>query len=374
MKTIYYEPAGRIHSSQWELINNPPEGCEFVTKKISPIVSNGFVFDKLRPLVLDRLMPLNYVKARLDSLLSMPEADMIYAYNHVVFREIPWVVQVEWAHILAGRDLKFFPKYKSRIEEKLSSKYCRGIITWTELAKESMLRNYDAEGFEDKIRVIPHAIRSSEYVRNYNCSSVGLLFVGSINTPKDFDAKGAMDVIKAFDILKAKHKDLTLTIRAEVPKNMDDVPGLTIIDQILPKQELEHLFMNADMFVFTSHLAQNTVVVEAMNYGLPIVASWIGSTYEEYVEDDVNGLVLPKNDIPYFVDNLILASETIHRHKLMESAYNDLEPLVNALERLIASPSLRERLGRDAKAGVDSGKFSIEHRNKLLLEMFDAKG
>ncbi len=370
-KVVYYEPAGRIHSSQWELIDNPPEGYKFVTKKISPIVNNDFIFDKVRLQILDRLMPLNLVKAKLDSLLRMPKADIIFAYNHVVFRKMPWVVLVEWANILAGRDLRFFPRYKDRIERMLSSEYCRGIVTWTSRAKESMLRSYNTKGFEDKIRVIPHAVRRTEYVRNYKRNSLNLLFVGSINTPEDFNAKGAADAIEAFRILRAKYKDLKLTIRARTPK-IESTDGLTIISRILPKPELRRLFEDADIFVLPSHYAQETVIIEAMSYGLPVITSWMNSSWGEYVKNGSTGIVLPKPDgMEYFTDDMMLISETIYRHKLVRHAYNDLGMLVSSLEGLIENPSLRERLGRNAKAEVDEGRFSIEYRDKLLKEVLE---
>ena len=374
MKRVYYEPAGRIHSSQWELINNPPEGYEFVTKKASGIVGNDFIFDKLRLQYLDRMMPLNYVKAKLDSKQGILKHDLIFAYNHLVFRKIPWVVLVEWANILIGRDLKFMPKYVHKVEEILSSDYCKGIITWSEIAKESILQNYNTAGFKDKIKVIPHAVKSVDIDRDYNHREIKLLFIGSANTPEDFDAKGARDVIKAFDALRAKFKGLKLTVRAKLPTDykMGDIYGLTIIDHLVSRQELDFLFKDADIFVLPSHLCQEMILVEAMSYGLPVVTSWIGSTCGEYIEDGVTGFVLPKLNIPYFLRHNILTSETIHRHELIklgQNSHNVVDSLVYALEQLIESPELRERLGRNGKAGVDSGQFSIEHRNKLLLEI-----
>jgi len=375
-KIVYYEPAGRIHSAQWELINNPPEGYEFITGRglLDGVVNNNFIFDKIRLQYLDRMMPLNYIKAKIDSMKKLSrEVDMIFAYNHLVFRKIPWIIHIEWANVPIGRDLRFFPSYKERVEELLSSDYCKGITAWSAIAKESILRNYNTDGFSNKIRVVPIAVRHTEYVRDYNRDGVSLLFVGSINTPEDFDAKGATNAIKAFSILKAKYKDLTLTIRTRVPKNqhINDTLGLTIIDSILPKQELNRLFEDADIFVYPTHLAQCAVIVEAMSYGLPVVTSWIGSTCGEYVEDGVTGFVLPQNSTPYFVDNLMLTSETIHRHKLFKHTTNDTDILVSTLERLIVDAELRERVGRRAKAEVEGGRLSIDYRNRLLKEIFN---
>lgn len=375
MKRIYYEPAGRIHSSQWELINNPPEGYEFVTKKTGGLVGNDFVFDKLRLQYLDRIMPLNYIKARLDSKLGMPEADMIFAYNHLVFREIPWVVLVEWANVLIGRDLRFMSRYKKAVERSLLSANCKGVITWSSVARDSILVNYDIPA--EKVIVIPHAVSSRKFSRGYNRSKIRLLFVGSANTPEDFDAKGAREVIMAFKVLRAKYKGLKLTVRARVPKGyqFDGIDGLEVIGSILTRGELDSLFMDADIFVLPSHLCQEMVLVEAMSYGLPVITSWIGSTCGEYVKDSITGCVLQRRQtMPYFMENLILTSETIYRHKFVESAQGDsntVDELVATIGRLIEDHDLRERLGKNAKDEVDSGQFSIGHRNGLLLEVLD---
>ena len=376
MKTIYYEPAGRIHSSQWELINNPPEGYKFVTKKPNSIVGNDFIFDKLRLQYLDRMMPLNYIKAKLDSKLGIPKADMTFAYNHLVFRDIPWVVLVEWANILVGRDLRFMPRYKKAVESALMSDNCRGILTWSLVARESMLVNYDIP--TDKVTVVPHALRSRAFDRSYNHSDIRLLFVGSTNTPEDFDAKGAMDVVEAFKALRAKYKGLKLTVRARIPKRhkLDGIDGLDIIESVLTKGELDSLFMDADIFVLPSHFCQEMVLVEAMSFGLPIVTSWIGSTCGEYVKDGITGFVLQRRqNMPYFIENMLLTSETIYRQKYIQSAQGDsntIDELVSTIGRLIEDSALRERVGRNAKEEVDSGRFSIEHRDKLLEGILNA--
>ena len=97
---VYYEPAGKIQNSEWNLINYPPEGYKFVTNKTftDRIVTHPFLFDKLRLKVMDRCMPLNLVKAYIDSKCKpLPVGTkLVYAYNHVVFRPVPWVVHVEW--------------------------------------------------------------------------------------------------------------------------------------------------------------------------------------------------------------------------------------------------------------------------------------
>jgi len=368
MKTIYYEPAGRIHSTQWELINHPPVGYKFVTKKLGMVVRNDFIFDKLRLQFLDRLLPLNYTKAEIDTMTRIPKTDMIFAYNHLVFRDIPWVGLVEWAHVLIGRDTKFLNKYRNSVSNTLQSSNCKGIITWSEIARRSILQNYIIP--PDKVTVVHHAVRPVRIDRDYNRKRIHLLFVGSANTPEDWDAKGARDVIAAFEALQPRYDDLYLTIRARIPKGWyRPVERLQVIDKVLPRRDLDALFRKADIFVLPSHLCQEMVLVEAMSYGLPVITTWIGSTCGEYVDNGRTGIVLAVRALPYFTGNNILVSETIDRPKLIKSAQRKsgaVGELTNAIERLVKDWELRKKLGEAAKAEVDSGMFSVGNRDRLL--------
>ena len=387
-KKIYFEPAGRIHSSQQELINYPPEGYQFITSKTlldERIVDSDLVFHKLRLQVLDRLMPLNLTKAWLDTFLrKIPkDVDLIYAYNHPVFRKKPWVVSVEWAHVLIGRDMRYFVRYKKSVERLLASDYCKKILTWTEMAKKSILMNFNCADFEHKIEVIPPAAHSKDFSKDYSHEKVRLLFVGSANDPEDFEAKGGKEALQAFAILNSKYDNLELVIRAKLPNHIrSKYAGLTnlkVVEEILPWQLLEEEFKQADIFLFPSHLLHNTVVLDAMSYELPVVTTYIGASGGEYVEDGVTGFVSASPEkVPYFRDllgNFILTSETIHRSRLIKAARN-IEPevvdeLVAKTSLLIENPDLRRKMGKAARWEVDHGRFSIGKRNERLKRIFD---
>ena len=384
-KKIYFEPAGRVHSSQWELINYPPEGYQFITSQTfldEKIVGSDLMFHKLRLQVLDRLMPLNLAKAWLDTFLrKIPsDIDLIYAYNHPVFRKKPWVVNVEWAHVLVGRDLRHLPRYKKSIEKLLSSDYCRKILTWTEVAKKSILLNFRCSDFEHKIEIMPPAVHGKDFVKDYGQDKVRLLFVGSANDPEDFEAKGGKEVLRTFAILNSKYNNLELVVRAKLPayirSEYSGLQNLTLVEDVLPWELLEQEFKQADIFLFPSHLLHNTVVLEAMSYELPVVATEIGATNGEYVEDGVTGLVVASSrKLPYFLDNYILTSETIHRSQLIKAARNVESEVVDELVvktiLLIENPDLRKKMAKAARWEVEHGKFSIEERNNKLKKIFD---
>jgi len=384
-RKIYFEPAGRIHSSQQELINYPPDGYQFITSETlldERIVGSDLMFHKLRLQVLDRLLPLSLAKAWLDTFLrKIPEdVDLIYAYNHPVFRKKPWVVNVEWAHVLIGRDLRHFTRYKKSVEKLLASDYCKKILTWTEVAKKSILPNFRCADFEHKIEVMPPAVHSKDFIKDYSQDKVRLLFIGSVNDPEDFEAKGGKEALQAFTILNRKYDNLELVIRAKLPNHIKSkyagLSNLKMVEDILPWLLLEQEFKQADIFFFPSHLLQNTVVLDAMSYELPVVTTEIGATNGEYVEDGVTGFVVASSEkVPYFLENFILTSETIHRSRLIK-ATGGVEPkVVDELAAktglLIESPDLRRKMGKAARWEVDHGRFSVGKRNDRLKKIFD---
>ena len=384
-KKIYFEPAGRIHSSQQALIDYPPDGYQFITSKTpldKTVVGSDLVFHKLRLQVLDRLMPLNLAKARLDTLLrKIPEdIDLIYAYNHPIFRKKPWVVSVEWAHVLIGRDMRYFARYKGSVERLLASQHCKKILTWTEMAKKSILLNFDCADFERKIEVIPPAVHNKDFIKDYSQDKVRLLFVGSVNDPEDFEIKGGKEALEAFAILSSKYDNLEIVIRAKLPNHIRNkytgISNLKIIEEIVPWQFLEQEFEQADIFLFPSHLLQNTVVLEAMSYELPVVTTYIGASGGEYIEDGVTGFVVASPEkMPYFMANFILTSETIYRSQLIKATQSVEDRVVDELvaktSLLIENPDLRRKMGKAARREVDHGRFSIGERNERLKRIFD---
>jgi len=384
-KKVYFEPAGRVHSSQWELINYPPEGYQFMTSKTlldETVVGSDLVFHKLRLQVLDRLMPLNLAKARLDTFLrKIPEdIDLIYAYNHPIFRKKPWVVSVEWAHVLIGRDMRYFARYKRAVERLLASQYCKKILTWTEMAKKSILLNFDCADFEHKIEVIPPAVHNKDFVKDYSHEKARLLFIGSANDPEDFEIKGGKEALQAFAILSSKYDNLELVIRAKLPNHIRGeyagLSNLKVVEEILPWQLLEEEFKQADIFLFPSHLLHNTVALEAMSYELPVVTTYIGASGGEYVEDGATGFVVASSEkVPYFLGNFILTSETVHRNWLVEASRSVdpkvVDELVAKTSLLIENPDLRRKMAKAARWEVDHGRFSIGRRNERLKKIFD---
>ena len=388
-KKIYFEPAGRIHSTQREMMNYPPEGYEFVTRQaawdrgIKPVIASDFAMLTLQFKVLNKFMPVHLTKAWLEGVFKRkpPEADLTYAYNHIVFRKEPWVVHVEWAPMLAGFKLWHLKRFKKVVEKRLASEYCKKILTWCETAKKSILLNLDCSTFEHKVEVLPLAVGKKEFTKSYDDDKVKLLFIGSANENMEFDFhfKGGKEALQAFAVLNERYDNLELLIRSDVPesirKECQDYPNVRLIEEILPRDMMEHEFKAADILLFPGHHTPWGLLLDAMSYELPIIAIE-GYANSEIVTDGVTGYVIKNSDkVPYWVENFIPASFTplnSQRMKAIQTLQTSVvEELVEKASILIENKELRRRIGRAGRQEVEKGKFSVENRNNKLKTIFD---
>jgi glycosyltransferase involved in cell wall biosynthesis len=383
-KKVYFEPAGKIHSTQWELINYPPEGYKFIISKpsiIGRIATTDFFYVRTLPLW-ERILPTTLTKARLESFLGkIPEnIDLIYAYNHLVFKKVPWIIFVEWVHLPIGRGIKHFERYKGMAEKLFASDYCKAIVTWSDLAKKSILSNLSCVDFEYKIHVVPLAVHSKNFVKSYSKDKVRLLFVGSADRPDDFVPKGGIETLLAFNELSKHYDDLELVIRANVPPHISRKyqgnPRVKIIREIIPWKQLEEEFKMADIFIQPTHDTPFGAFLHAMSYELPVITR-AGSLNSEIVEDGVTGFIVKgSKNIPYFFGNLMTAYSNPPQRKEFIKAIRTPDPtivkeLVSKTRMLIEDVGLRRKMGKRARWEVEEGKFSIKRRNEKLKKIFD---
>lgn len=180
------------------------------------------------------------------------------------------------------------------------------------------------------------ALRNAETTRS---NRVRLLFVGVI-----LESKGVLTLLSACRTLRARRLDFELSIvggfrdrdferRVRALVSEYDLSSQVHFTGILTGSEKADVFEQADIFCFPSHYeaeALPVVLIEAMEFGLPILASnWRG--IPSLVTDGENGFLVPPKDP---------------------------EAAAAALGKMIADPELRLRLGR-------SGRERYEQRHTL---------
>ena len=383
MKKIYLDVAGKMHSLYNEIINYPPEGYEFISEQVSwdersrGISHTDFVYS-FQKNILNNAIPVNLVKAYLERFKKIPsDTDLTYSSGHLVFREEPWIVDLEFVTHLTGYSYRHFKRYRRTVEKVLKSENCKKIMPWTDAGKKTILLTIKDEEIQDKVETVHLAVHKKNFTKQYAEDKIKLLFVGSANIPKDFDIKGGKEVLEAFSKLNENYDNLELVIRSYVPPQMEEkykkVTNIKVIDNIVPWAELEAEFKSADIFLFPSHNTPGLAILDAMSYELPVITTDVWAN-PELVGDGETGFVIKKSDkIQYYTENFIPNWSAPKSLKVIKriTDHNVVKELVEKAGILIEDESLRKKMGKAGRQEIETGKFSIEERNEKLKNVFD---
>lgn len=385
-KKIYLDIAGRMHSLYKELVSNPPAGYEFITQgtawdKVSRAATRVDVIYSFQERILNNIIPMNLAKAYLERFKKPPEGtDLTYATGHLVFREEPWVIDLEFVTQLAGYNIKHFKRYKKSIERVLSSDGCKRIICWTEAGKKTVLANMNCKGFEHRVEVVPLTVPKKNFTKDFSDKGkVKLLFVGSANIPGEFEYKGGKEVLEAFVRLREKYPSVELVIRSDMPQQIrykcQGLDNLKLIDGIIPWEQLEEEFKSADIFLFPSYSTPGLALLDAMSYELPVITTDVWAN-PEMVEDEKTGFTIRKSEkVQYYAENFVPIWNYNPASRFMKSIKTVdpkvVQELVEKTSFLIENEELRRRMGKAGRREIETGKFSIEKRNKKLKRIFD---
>ena len=373
-----------LHSLYREFVDYPPEGYQFITpegslinqtrfypinRKIISCSSTKFFYDCVRP------------KAYYLSLSAFSpkkiNADLVYVSQHVVNYNQPWVVDLEHAGALAayGRTSLI----RKTVEKAFRSPWCKKIMPWTHMAKKSLEASFDCTDLHDKIEVVNLAVRPKNFKKKYCEKNVRLIFVGTANPSniqESFDLKGGRETLQAFKILKKNYPDLELVIRSYLPDQFKTVckclNGVRVIDNLITAEELSNEFRLADIFLFPGHNTPGMVILDAMSYELPVVATDVWAN-RELVNNGRTGLLIRgSSKVRYFDDNYIpIWGEPTFMKQIQRPDDEMVRELVEKTSTLIENKSLRKKLGKAGRHEIEKGKFSLERRNNKLKTIFE---
>jgi len=131
--------------------------------------------------------------------------------------------------------------------------------------------------------------QDSDLVKTQN-----LLFFGRI-TPY----KGLNILIEAFNLLKIRYPELTLTIagKGNTPVQLYDIKGINVIQRYIPVQELAEL-INSSSLVVCPYIegTQSGVIMTSFAFSKPVLATKVGG-FHEMIEDGVTGVLIEPNKV-----------------------------------------------------------------------------
>jgi glycosyltransferase involved in cell wall biosynthesis len=379
-RLIYLEGVFSLHTQYTDFIQYPPDGYRVVAdistqSKFFRRIGKARISHNIQRLGA-KFIPEHIVKSSI-MLLKHPPANtwLTYATGHLVFRNEPWVIDLEFVHAPLSSWPWHFRRYKRLLETSFSSKLCKGIIAWTEAGLRTVSNNLDCTKFKEKLVVIPFAMRPKFFTKDTQAKHQILLFVGSSNIQGEFELKGGRELLEAFISLKSHHPAVELVIRSDVPKAIrkqyQGIPGLKIIDDVISRESLEREYQRADIFVFPSHNTPAMTILEAMSYELPVVTTDVFAN-PELVQDGKTGFLIKKNQTAHYFKNGIPNWGTSQFMKEVREANQILvQELVEKLEYLLNNDQLRRRFGKAGREEIERGKFSIHNRNNKLKQLFD---
>jgi glycosyltransferase involved in cell wall biosynthesis len=306
------------------------------------------------------------------------------------FNQNPWLIEIEDPTTLfypliqnghtAGmsvRESPYFPIVKALLE----SDECKGILTHMRSTAEMVPTLFGSEIIRNKVIHQPLGVKLPRRYQRHeprpDSEPIDLLFINSwCQAPGNFYLRGGLDILEAFDILRVRYPRVRLTLRTNFPEELDDryhriieSGWVRVIERFLPTEEMADLHADSDIFLLPAARVHIVSLLQAMSYGLPVVAS-DGWGFEEYIEDGRNGLVVcgRHGKVSWADYETGFLRED---YSLTAKADPDIvEGLVIAISRLVEDRELRARLGREARADVET-KYNLAQWNEGLRSALD---
>ena len=250
------------------------------------------------------------IKHKVD-VLFVPGAPQLISYLNaslpVVFMTDATFQQIQgyydtWDNF-ASSNIKQGIELDRRAFEKAT--HCMLASDW---CRQSAIKDYGLS--ESKITVAPFGANLDHIPRieeiDFKRNQCNLLFLGV-----EWKRKGGNLALQTFRVLKQKRIEPTLHIVGCTPPEMISEKGITVIpylDKHKPRdrEQLHQLFLNTDFLLLPTRAeAAGLVFCEASAYGVPSISTRTGGV-PTYVEDHVNGLLLPHEADGYAYADAIL--------------------------------------------------------------------
>ncbi|MBN1331469.1 glycosyltransferase family 4 protein [Candidatus Dojkabacteria bacterium] len=379
VKILYrnYKP---IHATYTSLLENPPEGVNYVIPKVRkdlklllPIYRK-FGDMRISKKLMQFLQRQVFEKGRLET----DNIDLLH-YVQMLPKKLPdkpFIIDIEHAAALFNFS-KFSREDISNLISTLQTDQCKQVIALSEAAKQSILKLTGNDSvISKKISVIYPAVKrfyeayntsiNSNYIKPGN--GLNILFVGS--HPAN---KGLFELLETFNQLQ--ELDLNLHIISNASKKLISKftsPKIHFYPSEFDREEIvKSFYLPADVFImptrgdtfgmaFLDALASKTPVITTKQYAC-----------KEIIKDGQNGFLIDS-------ENLYLEKYPMPSRKIVESFSKRkieglvVEQLVIIIKRLYNDRELLKAMSVNALLDFrKGGKFSIEKRNEQLTHVYE---
>jgi glycosyltransferase involved in cell wall biosynthesis len=320
-------------------------------------------------------------KRDLVFLTSMP-----YTYG-----QNPWVIEIEDPTTLfypmvhnghtCGLQIKNSPYFRI-VKTLLEADHCKAILTHMKSTAKLVPALFGSEAIRKKVVYaplgVPTPLRWQKHAPQRDDEPIHLLFINSwCQAPTNFNLRGGLEILEAFETLRIRYPQLRLTMRTNLPgiddyyRRIIESGWVRIIDRFTTAEEMADLHANSHVFLLPAARVHIVSLLQAMSYGLAVVAS-DGWGIDEYLEHERNGLIVKgRYGKASWADEeagLLREDYTMH---IPDPRV--VEGIIESVSRLVEDSQLRARLGRTARADVES-RFNMTNWNRGLKAAFDLAG
>ena len=328
-----------------------------------------------------------------SQLLTGRRRDLVFLTSMpYTYGQNPWVIEVEdpttlfYPLIQNGQtsDLAVEASpYVPVVRALLEADACKAVLTHMRSTADLLGTLFQSDIVRRKVVYAPLGVkvpaRWQRHAPRPNDEPIDLLFINSwCQVPSNFYLRGGLDVLEAFGILKGRYPQLRLTMRTALPPLADDFKRIMeqgwvrVVDRFVTAEEMADLHATSHIYLLPAARVHIVSLLQAMSYGLAVVGS-DGWGLREYLDHERNGLVVPGR---YGVASWADEGAGVLRENYEEMYTPNPEVvagIVEAVSRLVEDPELRARLGRTARADVES-KYNLTNWNAALKTAFDRAG
>lgn len=248
------------------------------------------------------------------------------------------VRRIAWEHCNFDQDLG---RQMRRLARRLAARSCQHVVVLTQRDREKWQQ---ALGCRNVV-VIPNALSFPLPVEPAARTSHVALAVGRLTYAKGFDV-----LLRAWQLVGARCPDWQLEIvgdgelRDELVALRDELNLQASVRFLPARPELSAVYRGASLFCLSSRYEGfGLVLIEAMAYGLPVVAADCETGPREVLGPDGAGVLVPPNDAPALAEAMCqLMSDprraaTISAAARRRAARFDKDAVAQAWQALLAA-------------------------------------
>lgn len=232
--------------------------------------------------------------------------NLYFTYGCLVITNKPYCTYIETGLALYNYDLGIAknPIAKFLVSFLATRKNCKKLIFFSEASKKSFYSTIQYTSkvkkalLEKSVVIYPPAIEKKDSQPKNFSGTLKLLFPGT------FYIKGGTEVVHAYEKLKKRHNNVTLTIitathmlRPEDIKHIQSTPGINLLDAKLTEEEMIRIYNSHDILLLPTYREGfGLVLIEALAYGMPIIITDQYAT-TEMIGTAPNGFVYPNHPL-----------------------------------------------------------------------------